>query len=154
MAARLYHKHNDDLRYYDAYEHAERIYRRVCHGGTVALDGFVGVAQRHWIGHGSAEQSADGAEVELLCLQRYSTYYEQRNYSQHQSYAHPEQSLGAYHRSQKVLSGNKSEAGKIQRQSELAQHERCRTCGITYKMYARAECADDDAHDDRASGNA
>lgn len=61
----LHHEHYYHLCYDYSDEHSKRIHRCVCHGSAVAGDGVVGVAQCHWVGHGAAEESTDGAEVEF-----------------------------------------------------------------------------------------
>ena len=87
-------------------------------------------------------------------MQRQQAHQQHGNDGKHSTQSYPQQSLGTHHRLQEATARIKAEAGQIERQTQLAQHERCRTGGIANEMKTRAERTHDDTHDDRSTGNA
>lgn len=55
--------------------------------------------------------------------------------------------------SHEVFTRVETQAGKVKRKTELAEHQTCRACGIGNHVGLRTEGTNDDSHDDRTTGD-
>ena len=135
-------------------EHSERIDRGVGNARSVALRGVAGIAECHRIGHRAAENAADGAVVVATGAQRNEADHEHGHDGEQGSQPNPQDALGTHHGLEEVATGIEAEAGQIERETQLAEHQRGRARGVADEVHTRSERTHDDAHDDGAARNA
>ena len=102
-------------------KHAEGINRGITDAWRVAVDGIVGIGQRHRVRHAATQNAADAAKVVLLGFQNDKSHYQHRHHGDGKAYTYPHQSLRANHRLEELSASLQTQATQIERQSQLTK---------------------------------